>query len=328
MDITLKSTLSNKKTFMILSAVCVLLGALSCVLGELLLPALVGVLAALYLFDRNNKNSYSFWVSVILLVLNAAAFLTGISISFFGIAAVILAKMICSAFVKNQSKADTAYLMTLISAIFTVVSCILLAMALQNVYTLDAAMAFYKDFADYLKEIFLMTTMQIYSEAGVQVTEEMLVLVFDQQVSLIISYLVIGSFVIVGLSMKLFGLIVSKCAEDNTPILKWRFITTNVYAYFYVILAFASVFVNPIGNVLGVSVMNLYNIFMVVFAYVGFNYALALLRRRMKRVSSFILLSIITLVFMALAIELLSFLGAIFTIRKSREIRPQTPLNP
>lgn len=328
MDITFNNKFSQKNTLIKLSVICVILGVLSCVAGELLLPFIVGVLAAIYLFDNKEKKTFGLWVTVILIVLNAVAVFFGFTISFFGICAPILARMICSAFTRNQSKADTAYLMTLISAGFSVFSLVFLAMAYQQVYTIDAVLSFYGDLADYLREVFVATTLQIYSEAGIQeINRELVVSVFNQQISLLISYVIIGAFAIVGISMKMFGFIASRYAEDNTPVLKWRFVTTNVYAYFYVILAFVSVFVNP-ANVLGASVLNLYNIFMVVFAYVGFNYALAMFRRRMKKVTSFILLSIITVVFITFAIQLLAFLGVIFTIRESREIKPQTPLNP
>ncbi len=319
MSIKLKENLSHKKTLWLLAVLCALLGALSCAFGELLLPFLTGVLAALYLFDKNGKGVFSLCVSVLLIILNAAAVFFGLSVSMFGLSAPLLAVLICFAFNKGQSKADTAYVMTLICAGFSVLTCILLGMVMQNVYTLDAAVAFYTDLLDYVKSVFVSTAMQIYSETGLEITEELIASSFDQQISMIISYLVIFSFATIGIAMKIFSFTASRCADDSSGIKEWRFLTTNVYAYFYVILALVSVFVYSTDSLFGISVLNLYNIFMVVFAYVGFNYALSLLRRRMKKWSSFIFLAVLTVMFSSLAIQFLAFLGVIFTIRKSRE---------
>ena len=304
----------------ILTVASILIGVGCCIVGEILLPFLVGVLAALYLFDKDERK-YSFITSCTLLVLNLAGVALGFVISFFGLAAIILARMLNSAYKKNNNKADTAYVMTVIFGAFTVLGAVFFAMVYMNSYTMDAAVTFYSDLVSQVRKIFVETTMDIYAQTGMQIGEDIVVSAFDQQVNMIISYVLIGAFAMTGISMKLFSAIVSRCVDDNSSIRSWRFIANGACAYLYVILALGAIFVLP-TDVLGISVLNLYNFFMCVFAYVGFNYALALFRRRMKKVASFILLVVILLVASSIAIQILAFLGVFFTIRKSRENKP------
>jgi hypothetical protein len=74
------------------------------------------------------------------------------------------------------------------------------------------------------------------------------------------------------------------------------------------------------NGVLGIAVGNLYNIFMVVYAYVGFNYAVAVLSIKFKPTTSIIILLVITLLAMSMALGLLAMFGVLFTIRKNREL--------
>ena len=286
-----------------------------------MLPALVGVLASLYLFEDNSRRIFSKIISLLLVLLNAAALVFGISVSLFSLSAIILAYFITKAYVREQSKADTAYVLTLICAVFAVLGYIILAMREQGEYTLDAVVQFYSGINGELREIFTATLTQMYQSYGIEITAETIAKIYDTQVYMLISYAIIGAFAMVGISMKLFSAIVSRCSKDNTHILKWRFITTNVYAYFYVILAMVSIFANSPDSLFGIAVLNLYNIFMAIYAYVGFNYALALICKKFRPVVSFIILAISILLLSSFAIQLLSALGVMFAVRKNNEIK-------
>ena len=65
---------------------------------------------------------------------------------------------------------------------------------------------------------------------------------------------------------------------------------------------------------MAVTVLNLYNIFMVVYAYFGFNYATYLLSLRRSRGFAYTVLIIAILVFSSLAVEILSLMGAFYAI--------------
>lgn len=314
----LKTSLSQKKTLLIISLISLLLGVLSCVLGDIILPLLIASLAILYLFDSTPRRTYAVSVSLVLAVLNLTGFLFGITVSAFAPCAIILSLILCYAYIRDQSKADAAYVMTIISAAFTLLSCILLAMIEQGAYTWEAVTSYYGDLHDSIRTLFISGMIDVYTASGLEVTEEIVASVFDIQIRSLISYIVIGSFVIVGLSMKAFSLAVSKLSENKRHIIEWRFVATNIFAYSYLLLVVASIFVHSADSVFAISVLNLYNIFQVIFAYVGFNFAMAILTTRMRTGTAFIILFALLAVFSSFVIQLLAVMGVMFTLRSGR----------
>ncbi len=325
----LRNSLSQKKTLLIISLLSILLGLLSCIFGDVIQPLLIACLAALYLFDSKATKAHSIVVSLVLLGLNAASILLGVTISFFAPCAIILALILCIAYTKELCKADTAYIMMVISAAFTVASCAFLAMMEQGEYSLAAVTAFYGDLHDSFRTLFISSMSEMYkayAAAGIEVTEDMVALVFDSIVKQLISFLLIGGFMIVGLSMKAFGFAVSRLSENKRHITEWRFTATNIFAYFYLILIFASLFVSSADGVIAIAVLNLYNLVLVIFAYVGFNIAMNMLMTRMKAAASFIVLIIVLLLLSSFAMQVLAVMGVMSTLRSGRQTN--RPLNP
>lgn len=322
----LKASLSQKKTLLIISLLSILFGVLSCVLGDIILPLLVASLAALYLFDSTSHRTYCVSVSFVLVALNLAGFLFGITVSAFAPCAILLGLIICYSYVKNQSKADAAYIMTLISAAFTVLSCVLLAMIEQGAFNWEAVTSFYGELHDSIRTLFISGMLDVYTASGFEVTEEVVASIFDLQIRSLISYIIIGGFVIVGLSMKAFSLAVSRLSENKQHIIEWRFTATDIFAYFYLILVIASLFVGSADSIFAVSVLNLYNIFLVIFAYVGFNFAMAILTTRMRTGTAFIILIALLAVFSSFVMQLFAVMGVMFTLRSSR--MNNKPANP
>lgn len=318
MKTELKTNLSKNKTLLLLSFICLLCGALSCVVGDIFMPGLIGALAALYLFDDKNSRRFSITVSVILLIINLAALLFGLTASLFGLCGIIISLIIAFSFVKGQSKSDMAYVITIIYALFTLIGCLLIPMMIEGEFSLDIVSAYYKELHDGLRTAFIEGMSEFYVASGVEVDPETFAAIFDLQVRLLVAYMLIGGFAVVGLGTKVFGAIVSKYAEEKKHITEWRFAPTNLYAYFYLILSVATIFVMNAESALSVSVINLYYIFLVIFAYVGFNYSVAMLSMRMKKRTAFILIAVITCVFMSLAPQILAILGVMFTIKSNR----------
>ena len=253
----------------------------------------------------------------------------GITVSVFAPCAIILSFILCFAYLKGQSKADAAYVMMIISAVFTILSCVLLAMIEQGEYTIQAVTSFYSEMHDSLRALFIsiMTeAYEAYAQMGVEVNEELIASVFDLQVKQIISYLLIGAFIIVGLSMKAFRFAVSRLSENKKHITEWRFAATNLFAYFYFILIVVSLFLQSADSLIAISVLNLYNLFQVIFAYVGFNLAMTMLTARMRKVTAFILITLALLLLSSFAMQLLAVIGVMFTLRSSRG--NDKPLNP
>ena len=159
--------------------------------------------------------------------------------------------------------------------------------------------------------------MDLYASSGMDVAGETVVALFNAQINMIISYLLIGGFIITGLSMKLFGSIVGKCSEDNTKIQNWRFSATRIYAYFYVALILASLFTTSTDSIFAISVLNLYNIFLVVFAYIGYKVMLEIIGRKMRPVYATIILIVVIILFSSIAAQILAALGVLFILRRN-----------
>ena len=123
-----------------------------------------------------------------------------------------------------------------------------------------------------------------------------------------------------GISLKLFTFITWKKCDDKDYVIKWRFTTPSLYAYFYIALIFVSMFTMANVSIFTVCVSNLYNIFMIVYAYIGFNFVHAFLSIKRKPIFAFILLLIITVLMLNLALELLAIIGAFGTIRRNKAI--------
>ncbi|MBO7196088.1 MAG: hypothetical protein J6V80_02015, partial [Clostridia bacterium] len=290
MNTKIKSSLQQKKTMLLISIACIFSGILACLLGDIALPLVIGTLSAIYLFDTTEKRPYSICVSVVLLVINALPVLFGFVTSLFSPAAIIISYLIAKAFIKGQSKADAAYLSTLICALFTIVTAIVFVMIKQGVYTLDAVVAYYKELGEMIKTTLVDYLSQAYQMSGLEVSPEELGLLFDQEVKMTLSYLFIGGFLTVGLGMKLFGVIVKMLAEEKEHIAKWRFGSNRLYAYFYVALIITNLFISSLDSAFSVAALNLYTMFSVVFAYIGFKFAVESMRMRGRSVFSIVIL--------------------------------------
>lgn len=315
MENKLKNSLSTNKTLLLISLLVILSGTFACVLGEIMIPVIVGLLAALYLFDK--KHTFSIVVSLVVIVLNVAAMILTLTVSIFAPASIILSTILCSAYKGSQSKADTAYIMMVISTAFSLVSYLLFAMIEQGSFTINAAIEYYTILVHELRDIFVRAFMDLYASSGMDVAGETVVALFNAQINMIISYLLIGGFIITGLSMKLFGSIVGKCSEDNTKIQNWRFSATRIYAYFYVALILASLFTTSTDSIFAISVLNLYNIFLVVFAYIGYKVMLKIIGRKMRPVYATIILIVVIILFSSIAAQILAALGVLFILRRN-----------
>ena len=314
MRLQLKSSLSQKKTILILSILAILAGVISCVLADLFTPVLAGLLAVLYLYADESFKTAPRIVTLIVLFLNIGSILfLGISSSLFAVSAIIIAVILINGFNKNSAKADSCYLASVLCALVLFLSFVLFAMLETGDFTIAAVKDFYSELIALLKSTFINGAKEIYAEylSAEQslITVEMLEFAFDTFINTIISYFIIAGFVISGISAKVFSGLSSILAEDNTNIKNWRFMPTPVFAYFYLILMIASIFIPMESNVFTITVLNLSNIFMVIFAYVGFYFAIDFLAKRMRRGFAIAITVISILLLARFSLNLLSMLG-------------------
>ena len=99
-----------------------------------------------------------------------------------------------------------------------------------------------------------------------------------------------------------------------------------MFAYFYFALAILSIFKMNMESVLAVSILNLYMIFMFVFAYVGYKFITAMLKSSGKSTfSANATVIVLTLLFSSFALQMLAVAGA-FAVIKFAKISPNTKI--
>ena len=280
MDIKLKSFLTNKKTLLILSLLSILLGVISVAIGDIFVPLIVAVLAIMFLIDDNRKI-YCIATSSALVIINLASIVLKIGFTLFAFESIALAVLLALFFTRKNDKAETSRIMTAVCAAFTLANLVMLPMIELNTLDLGVVADYYLEMVDTLRVTFVNTATEAYGQilanGGIEFSESVITELYDRQLTMVISYTVIICFAVVGITMKLFTRLYTRLCEDASPVTCWRFMTTNVFAYFYIALMFLSVFTSVSGSVLGITIGNLYNIFLIVYAYVGFNQAVAML---------------------------------------------------
>lgn len=325
MKIKLKDSLSTRKTLILLSLFSIL-SALTCVLSDIALPGVVAFLTTLLCLEQgNNKKPYSFATIVSILLINVVSGLfIGQILMFWGILAVALAFIISRYIHKDGNKMECVFVCTIIYSFFIVLSLAALAVTFGGATDVKEIMEFYGSISEIVKEYFV-SYMNYFLSLGyfaseLEITTDMLLEIYDILVSNVISYIVIASFLMTIASIKLFKAIAFKCADNRKHILEWKFATPSLYAYFFVILAIATIFATDSSTVFTVCVSNLYNIFKAVYAYAGITFVYNLLTKKMKGIFAILIIGGAIITLSVYVFEVLAIFGAFFTIRKNKQI--------
>lgn len=308
----------------IISAVTVLVGIAVTLLSQVgitLLPILSALLVLLFVAERSVKPILSFAVPSVLIILDlvwsglysissATAVLVAVLV-YFSLSKAIMSKGECALALTTIVSLSIGAM--LIFAAFYEIGKVDFAGALeyyQGIISENRA-AFIEEFDKYLPE-------GIDPELAKLFDAEMLGAMYDSYMNIMISFVVIVAFLLVGLMFKLLGLLLAKALVAPRDLKLWHFELSPIFAYFYLLLYVLGLFFSG-TDIFSVSILNLTNIFMFIFAYVGFIFALVYLRRRLRsKLGAVLLLLVAVLMLYSLAISLLSFLGVFATIMLGR----------
>ena len=320
MKAEIKKELSYKLTMFLLSAGVLASGVFSILFGDILIPLTAAMLASVFTLERKGRRVLSYIIPIFLVLMNVFSllFFDGFT-SFFGIFAVAFGVIISLFYSRGMSKSSCVFALTCTCALFTVLSFIYFAMAVTNNYTFSAVAEFVSLLRGALDQILKesMEAMLAYMpDSGEQIAEifSQMGMVFDSFKLVALSFVVILGFVISGVALKFYSFFLFKLSDRGASVFDWKFRLSRIFAYFYIIISLISVFMLSLNNLMAVTVLNLYNIFMVVYAYFGFNYATYLLSLRRSRGFAYTVLIIAILVFSSLAVEILSLMGAFYAI--------------
>ena len=311
--------------FIISLMLSVLLGAGTVLLSGvalLLLPFLAGTLAVLYTFDKSKRP----WVS--LLISFATVFFDLILTprgSVWGAAAVLLATFITAWFLRNAGKAFFVGLSAVTLSFLMLLSVYLAAFSTVG-FDFNAANELLSVEADNLRYSLeegldmLLSVAADEEQIAALLSEGYVRSSVDLYMSMLPSVVVILALAVTALANGVY-LIAIRAASKKASLGTDMFCTSATFAVFFVILAIFNLFESD-GSVFNTAMLNLYNVFLVVFAYVGFRFASYMLSQRIKSLAlSVIILLVVCFIFSAFSVNLLSVVGVLETFAVSKMFR-------
>ncbi len=321
MNLKLRDELNKNRIIILLSLIAVLSGAVAALVGELFAALSGATLAIIFLLDRKRCKPIYIANCVLLVAINVGAnIIYGEFLTVFSIEIVLVSLILAICYKARTAKSFCAALITSVFALLILASIYLYGAAAISDFSLSAVMDFYSRYLAEMREGFIGMIEQAVESGGnlAQLAEyptsyEELGAIFDAMIRGSLSILIILSFALAGVTLKLFSLTVGKLSDDGA-VAEWRFITSNVYAYFYIIIAFVSIFIGSGADILSIAVNCMFNVFTFVFAYVGFLTVLNMLNNRFRRGVCWLILIAALLMLSSLAIQILSYFGAFTTI--------------
>ena len=320
----IKSTLNEKKTLTILAVLSVVFGIGMCFVTEICLPLAAAVLAVLYLYDSSSSRSLSTVVSVSVIAINLAAtlFVGGYSVvTAFG--AVLLACITWLCYSKNASKCAAVLYSTIAASAIIALSFVSIPMLIERSFSFDVVKEFYTALYISLKQSFAVAIDQLYAgvsavEAGIGISPEQFDIVFERATYMLISILVIVGFAIAGITLKIFSAFVSRLDSDSDRVVNWKFEMPILYAYFFMALSLINLFASSSMSVFAISMSNLYNVFLFVYAYVGMRVAHNHFAAKRGKIGVTLIMLVIILLAFSLSIQVLALVGVFYSIYRNR----------
>ena len=321
MEIGMKFNLSDKrsykKTVLLLFISSLAFSALTILFGELVLPLGAAALGMLMLVEEKKRPLSSVAAAVAV----ALSFIPGSFPSSLGIGLVLCALALFLAGKAFITKCDTAIVLTTIVSCVMIFSVFFFVFKITGDYSFNAALNhmehFYLEFRQELAEQMIISYSAIPEIRELALTEDVVLKLIDEIMNYTISLVLVAAFFISGVTLKLFTLIMSWLHDKPSAIKEWRFVTPSVFAYFYIALFLASSLVMGDG-IVEIAILNLSNLFMFVYAYVGLKSVYAMLRSKKSAVFSSVVLTVALFTFFGFALNVLSVVGVVSTVRYNK----------
>ena len=315
MDLVFKNRingLGGRIVLLVLSLVACVLTSLLSQLGILLIPISAVMLTLLFLSERGAHHTLSVAACVIAISVD---FAFNALYSLCVLASVIIAFLVYLSMTKLIfTKGECAILITLLIAVL--IGYMVFTTTFFEIGKVDfnGALDYYASVVDELKVEWEKNVDKIVA-ANPQLNEqnpmtaELLVASFDAFVASSVSMMAILAFMIAGLMFKLLGVALSIALKDKDAVAGWHFILTPAYAYAFLAAYVISIFLEE-ADIFGITVLNFVNVFMAIFAYLGFIFVLSILERRFTSKLAALAVAIIALlIFAPTAMQLLAFIG-------------------
>lgn len=319
----LKSSHTYLKVMLLLSVLTLIFGFCFCFLGELFLPFAIAPLAALFIFENPKKRIFSYIVPIIPVITSILAFgiFAAITAQF-----VIYALIIALCYRYSKTKANASTYLTFSIAVILILSLYISGAMQAGSFSLESVTDYYSDvYTDFKGR--LVDFIVNYTTASGEENAEKIISAdvageyIDAASRLAVAFIGIFAFISAGIAIKFFAFLILRYSKNGILKSFAHFLPTNAVAYTYIVL---SVLTAVIGNteILDLSILNVCQILMIPFAYIGFQYILAVAKisGRKSTVLTFLFAGILAL--NILAIQLLSYLGVWITIGTNKSFKP------
>ncbi|HBJ19199.1 MAG TPA: hypothetical protein DDY70_05640 [Clostridiales bacterium] len=318
----IRPSINQRNYFILITAMTAIFCLFVLLLSDVFLPIAAALYAVLFLYEKRKVISLIFPVVTI----GASAFL--------GYAAVLAAAFIfligatiAQLYRVGLGKWESSLCVTLLFAVHILLLLFILAAVKVGSTSLDAVFGFYTDYMETQKAQFIeaMTSISTTLPDGTPVfavTAETAEALFFSITRLVVAFLTVVAFFLCGIAYKLFGSVVRRSDADPAKIRRFTFLPPTMFAYFYILLFFLSLFFSDSENNFAVALNNLFYIFLAVFAYVGFKFALFLVHRMRHHGLGIAVFIIFCLFGGVLAAEVFSFLGVFYTVMSRRAVPP------
>lgn len=307
----------NTKKVLTMAIMTVLFGAAAACIGQLgmlLIPLISAPLAVLFVHERGKRRVLTVATPILIVAIDAV--INGFY-SFSCLSAVVVAVLIyVSCATGFLSKGDGAVAATIAVSLIGFLTVILFGCILIDKVDFGAAIEYYRqlviDMRDAWVVVFEQNILAAADPSAAQVfTPEYLRAMYDDYIQALYSMLVILVFILVGLSFKLFAALMSRSLENKTELYSWRFSLSPIYSLVYIVILVLGAFGDG-RSAFSVIVSNLSNVFMAMFAYVGFLLTDAYLRMKSEGRRGAILLTVLSLLLLgSVATLVLSLLGVL-----------------
>ena len=220
-----------------------------------------------------------------------------------------------------MSKAETAIYLTITASAFVFISLYLSAaftiesFSLSDIkeHYLGIFLEFKNEFVELLSQ-FTLTNEQGEIENAMTVEDAQLI--FKAFSTTFIALIAIFSFLIAGLTLKLYAKIVLKYSKHGILKKFAHFLPSSLCAYSYVISSILAIFSKD-GSRFSLILLNINTIMLVVFAYMGVKYLLMVAKLSARRSVVYFLIALGFLSFPTFAPQIISYIGVWVAVRGS-----------
>ncbi len=299
-----------------LLCISVIVFGFGCILlGYLFLPFAAASYAALLHYEKKTRRIFSYVLPVAIYTFNV---LINGFFSLEGIIYVAIGAIFFLCNTKNRSKRETVFFITLALSIFLFLSFFALGFTLNNSLSFRALKAYYTGLYDSFKRAFisLMSSISTQDENGTLFflfTRENAEDIFHSILLSLPSFVIIFAFFLTGISYKLYDFLRVRLFDISRKDLE-LFVPTKFLTYSYIVIAILSLFSSSGTDIFALSITNVYNVLLVVFAYFGLKITYTLVKVARGTAFAVLLILVAFALFTSTAITLLSFIGVFFAL--------------